>query len=112
MATSSCSIGGNHILPATRRNIDLNIICVNNFNYGMTGRPVRPDDAEGTRRRARRPKGEGSEDALNLVRLMALARGGLRCALVGAARAPTWKVDEPCVQKKGQAFIRCWRRAP
>lgn len=31
------NIGGNHLIHAIRRNIDLNIFCVNNFNYGMTG---------------------------------------------------------------------------
>jgi 2-oxoglutarate ferredoxin oxidoreductase subunit beta len=30
-------IGGNHLIHAIRRNVDLNIFCVNNFNYGMTG---------------------------------------------------------------------------
>ncbi|MFH1138189.1 MAG: thiamine pyrophosphate-dependent enzyme [Pseudomonadota bacterium] len=31
------AIGGNHFIHAARRNMDLTIICVNNFNYGMTG---------------------------------------------------------------------------
>lgn len=31
------AIGGNHFLHAARRNVDLTVICVNNFNYGMTG---------------------------------------------------------------------------
>ncbi len=31
------TIGGNHFIHAARRNIDLTVICVNNFNYGMTG---------------------------------------------------------------------------
>jgi len=31
------AIGGNHLIHAARRNIDMTIICVNNFNYGMTG---------------------------------------------------------------------------
>ncbi len=31
------AIGGNHFLHAARRNVDINVICVNNFNYGMTG---------------------------------------------------------------------------
>ncbi|MFH0809010.1 MAG: 2-oxoacid:acceptor oxidoreductase family protein [Pseudomonadota bacterium] len=31
------SIGGNHLIQAARRNMDLKVICVNNFNYGMTG---------------------------------------------------------------------------
>lgn len=31
------AIGGNHIIHAARRNIDITSIIVNNFNYGMTG---------------------------------------------------------------------------
>jgi len=31
------AIGGNHFIHAARRNIDINVICINNFNYGMTG---------------------------------------------------------------------------
>ncbi|NIM94262.1 MAG: 2-oxoacid:ferredoxin oxidoreductase subunit beta [Anaerolineales bacterium] len=31
------AIGGNHLIHAARRNIDLTVICTNNFNYGMTG---------------------------------------------------------------------------
>jgi len=31
------AIGGNHIIHAARRNLDLKVICVNNFVYGMTG---------------------------------------------------------------------------
>jgi 2-oxoglutarate ferredoxin oxidoreductase subunit beta len=34
------AIGGNHFLHAARRNIELTIVCVNNFNYGMTGGQV------------------------------------------------------------------------
>ena len=33
-------IGGNHFIHAARRNMDLVIICVNNFNYAMTGGQV------------------------------------------------------------------------
>ncbi|MHA2621294.1 MAG: thiamine pyrophosphate-dependent enzyme [bacterium JZ-2024 1] len=31
------SIGGNHFIHAARRNVNITVICVNNFNYGMTG---------------------------------------------------------------------------
>ena len=34
------AIGGNHFIHAARRNMDLTIICVNNFTYGMTGGQV------------------------------------------------------------------------
>ena len=36
------SIGGNHFIHAARRNVDLKVICVNNFIYGMTGGQVAP----------------------------------------------------------------------
>jgi 2-oxoglutarate/2-oxoacid ferredoxin oxidoreductase subunit beta len=36
------AIGGNHFIHAARRNMDLTIICINNFTYGMTGGQVAP----------------------------------------------------------------------
>jgi len=36
------SIGGNHFIHAARRNIDMTVICSNNFNYGMTGGQAGP----------------------------------------------------------------------
>lgn len=35
-------IGGNHLLHNTRRNVDITVICVNNFIYGMTGGQTAP----------------------------------------------------------------------
>jgi len=45
------AIGGNHFIHAARRNVDITVICVNNFNYGMTGGqmgPTTPQDAIST----------------------------------------------------------------
>ena len=45
------AIGGNHFIHAARRNADITVICVNNFNYAMTGgqvAPTTPLDAVGT----------------------------------------------------------------
>lgn len=36
------SIGGNHFIHAARRNMDMTVICVNNFTYAMTGGQVAP----------------------------------------------------------------------
>ncbi len=36
------AIGGNHLIHAARRNIDMTVILINNFNYGMTGGQVGP----------------------------------------------------------------------
>ncbi|MEO0085375.1 MAG: 2-oxoacid:ferredoxin oxidoreductase subunit beta [candidate division WOR-3 bacterium] len=40
------SIGGNHLIHAARRNLDLTVVCVNNFNYAMTGGQVAPTTPE------------------------------------------------------------------
>ncbi|MBS7643536.1 2-oxoacid:ferredoxin oxidoreductase subunit beta [Candidatus Bathyarchaeota archaeon] len=36
------AIGGNHFIHAARRNIDVTVICANNFVYGMTGGQLGP----------------------------------------------------------------------
>lgn len=43
------AIGGNHLIHAARRNVDVKVICVNNFNYGMTGGQVGPTTPKGAR---------------------------------------------------------------
>ena len=41
------AIGGNHLIHAARRNMDLTVICINNFNYGMTGGQAGPTTPRG-----------------------------------------------------------------
>jgi 2-oxoglutarate ferredoxin oxidoreductase subunit beta len=41
------AIGGNHFMHAARRNMDLMVVCVNNFTYGMTGGQVAPTTPTG-----------------------------------------------------------------
>jgi 2-oxoglutarate ferredoxin oxidoreductase subunit beta len=36
------AIGGNHLIHAARRNMDITVICINNFIYAMTGGQVAP----------------------------------------------------------------------
>lgn len=43
------AIGGNHLIHAARRNIDIKVICINNFNYGMTGGQLGPTTPFGAR---------------------------------------------------------------
>jgi len=97
------AIGGNHFLHAARRNVDINVICVNNFNYGMTGGqqgPTTPVEAKTTTTRY------GSfEHPFNLPYL---------AAAVGAVYVSRWttlhcrqleKSMEKALQKKGFTFI-------
>jgi 2-oxoglutarate ferredoxin oxidoreductase subunit beta len=43
------AIGGNHLIHAARRNLDITVICVNNFIYGMTGGQLAPTTPHGAR---------------------------------------------------------------
>lgn len=43
------SIGGNHLIHAARRNLDLKVICANNMIYGMTGGQVASTTPKGSR---------------------------------------------------------------
>jgi 2-oxoglutarate/2-oxoacid ferredoxin oxidoreductase subunit beta len=43
------SIGASHFVHAARRNMDLMVVCVNNFTYGMTGGQVAPTSPLGSK---------------------------------------------------------------
>jgi 2-oxoglutarate ferredoxin oxidoreductase subunit beta len=43
------AIGGNHLIHAARRNVDIKVVCINNFNYGMTGGQSGPTTPKGAR---------------------------------------------------------------
>lgn len=42
------AIGGNHLVHAARRNVDLKVVCINNFVYSMTGGQSAPTTPAGT----------------------------------------------------------------
>ncbi len=65
------AIGGNHFIHAARRNMDLTVICVNNFNYGMTGGQVGPTTPSEART-STSPRGN-LEHPFNIPRLAAAA---------------------------------------
>ena len=73
------SIGGNHLIHAARRNLDLTVICVNNFNYGMTGGQAGPTTPYGATT-STTPSGNG-EQPFNLPHLV---------ATVGAVYVARW----------------------
>lgn len=65
------AIGGNHLIHAARRNIDITVICANNFNYGMTGGQMGPTTPYGAMSTTS-PYG-CPEHPFNLVNLLAAA---------------------------------------
>lgn len=78
------AIGGNHLIHAARRNVDLVVICANNFNYGMTGGQLGPTTPFGART-STTPYGN-PEQPFNLPYLLAAA---------GAAFVSRWTTLHP-----------------
>ncbi len=62
------AIGGNHLIHAARRNVDITVICVNNFVYGMTGGQGGPTTQLGART-STTPYGNADEP-FNLAKLV------------------------------------------
>jgi 2-oxoglutarate ferredoxin oxidoreductase subunit beta len=104
------AIGGNHLIHAARRNVDVKVLCVNNFNYGMTGgqsAPTTPIDA----RTSTTPYGN-VEYPFNLVGLAA-ASGAVYVARWTAfhARFIVEAISES-LEKKGFTFIEVLAPCP
>jgi len=104
------AIGGNHFIHAARRNLDIQVICANNFIYGMTGGqygPTTPFDTWTTTT----PYGN-IEQAFNLVHLAAA------CGAVYVARWTTlhtrWLTEsiKKALQKEGFSFIEVVSQCP
>lgn len=97
------AIGGNHFIHAARRNIDMTVMCSNNFNYGMTGGqfgPTTPLDAYTTTT----PYGN-IEHPFNLVHLAAAA-GAVYVARWTALHVQRLTESiKKALQKKGFKFI-------
>jgi 2-oxoglutarate ferredoxin oxidoreductase subunit beta len=97
------AIGGNHLIHAARRNINMLVICSDNFNYGMTGAQYGPTTPLQTRTPTS-PYGN-IEHPFNLVGLVTAA---------GATQVSRWTVYhfhplknaiKKGLQKKGFSFI-------
>jgi 2-oxoglutarate ferredoxin oxidoreductase subunit beta len=97
------AIGGNHIIHAARRNVDITVICINNFNYGMTGGqggPTTPLEARTTTT----PYG-CAEHPFNLI-YMAKAAGAVYVARWTALH--TYEMRDAMIEgmnKRGFSFI-------
>ncbi|UCE11414.1 MAG: 2-oxoacid:ferredoxin oxidoreductase subunit beta [Candidatus Thorarchaeota archaeon] len=99
------AIGGNHLIHACRRNIDITIVCINNFNYGMTGGQFGPTtEHEKYSQTSPRPIGN-LEHPFNLVKLAA-SSGATYVARWTAvqARRGTRSIEKG-IKKKGLSFI-------
>jgi 2-oxoglutarate/2-oxoacid ferredoxin oxidoreductase subunit beta len=104
------AIGGNHLIHAARRNLDIKVICVNNFIYAMTGGQTAPT-TPGTAITSTAPFGT-YEPAFNLVQLVESAGAAY------VARWTTFHVRQltrsmtEVLNKKGFCFIEVLSPCP
>jgi 2-oxoglutarate ferredoxin oxidoreductase subunit beta len=104
------AIGGNHLIHAARRNMDLTVICVNNFNYGMTGGQSGPT-THMTAKTVTTPYGN-CEYPFNLTHL-AYASGAIYVARWTSFHA-RYLIEsiKKCFAKKGFKFIEVLTPCP
>lgn len=97
------AIGGNHLIHAARRNLDLTVICVNNFIYGMTGGQLAPTTPAGARTTTT-PHGN-TETPFNVPHLVASCGASYvaRWTALHVRRLTQAMIE--AMQKRGFAFI-------
>lgn len=97
------SIGGNHLLHACRRNVDLNIILFNNRIYGLTKGQYSPTSPPGTRTKSS-PMGT-LEEAFNPLSVALGAEATFVARTVDAQTKHMAEVVTQAVQHQGTSFI-------
>jgi len=97
------AIGGNHFIHAARRNMDMTVVCVNNFNYGMTGGQQAPSTPLGAK--ATTTVNGSPEEPFNLCDLAAT------CGATYVARWTAMQVRSlrssisEALEKRGFSFV-------
>jgi 2-oxoglutarate ferredoxin oxidoreductase subunit beta len=104
------AIGGNHFIHAARRNLDMTVILINNFNYGMTGGQFSPTTPQG-KRGTTAPYGSAERD-FNVCE-MAKAAGAVFVARSTTYHTPHLKgLIKQAMKKKGFAIVEVVSQCP
>jgi 2-oxoglutarate ferredoxin oxidoreductase subunit beta len=103
-------IGGNHFIHAARRNVDLTVICINNYNYGMTGGQVSPTTPV-TSKTATTPYGN-VEEPFDLCRLAIGAGAPFVARWVPGYPHETVVTLEKAIKKQGFSFVELLEPCP
>jgi 2-oxoglutarate/2-oxoacid ferredoxin oxidoreductase subunit beta len=97
------AIGGNHLIHACRRNIDLTCILYNNQVYGMTGGQISPQAGMGDRATTA-PYGQ-LEESFDLCRLTEAAGATFVARGIAADIRPLQEMIKQAIQHPGFAFV-------
>ncbi|MFX1264148.1 MAG: thiamine pyrophosphate-dependent enzyme [Promethearchaeota archaeon] len=104
------AIGGNHLIHAARRNLDMTVICVNNWIYAMTGGQVGPTTFTGDRTTTT-PYGN-PERPFDLSRLMAAAGANYVARWTTAHPVQTSRAIKTALTRKGFSFVEVLSQCP
>ncbi len=104
------AIGGNHLIHAARRNIDMTVICVNNYIYGMTGGQVGPTTFTGDRT-STTPYGN-PERPFVISRLVAAAGANYVARWTTAHPVQAARAIRTALEKKGFSFVEIISQCP
>lgn len=104
------SIGGNHLMHALRRNVNLTIVCFNNRIYGLTKGQYSPTSELG---KVTKSSPMGSTDApFNPVSLALGAEATFVARAVDSDRAHLTEVLRAGAEHRGAAFIEVYQNCP
>lgn len=103
-------IGGNHLIHAARRNIDLTVLMVNNMIYGMTGGQVAPTTPHGTRTSTTPYR--NIEAPFKVADLVATAGASFVARWTTYHVFPLKKAIQQAMNKKGFSFVEIVSQCP
>ena len=106
----AAAIGGNHLIHAFRRNINVTVLCVNNGLYGMTGGQVAPTTSP-FKSTPTTPYGN-IEDAFDLCKLAQAAGASYISRWTTAHPIQTIKAIKKGIANKGASFIEILSQCP
>lgn len=106
----AAAIGGNHLIHAARRNIDLTVIIINNNIYGMTGGQVSPTTPPGSRATTA-PYG-ALEQIFDLAELSHCAGASFVARTTAFHTIEARQIFEKAIQKKGFSVVEVLSQCP
>jgi len=104
------TIGGNHLIHAARRNVDMTVICSNNYNYGMTGGQVSATTFTGDTT-STTPYGN-PERPFDMSRLVAAAGANYVARWTTAHPNQAARAIKTALQRKGFSFVEMLSQCP
>jgi 2-oxoglutarate ferredoxin oxidoreductase subunit beta len=103
-------IGGNHLIHAARRNIDITVFLVNNFIYGMTGGQVSPTTPFGVKTTTTPYR--NVEHEMRIADVVAAAGGTYVARWTTYHAFQLMESMQTAIRKKGFGFIEIMSQCP